>query len=235
MNDPWQVLGVSRNASDEEIKAAYRKLAQKYHPDLNPGDAAAAKKMQEINAAYDMIKNPDAYRQAQAREQRSSGTAGGAGYAEYADPFSGGWNPFTGGFGGAWQQQEQQQQSYTYNASYDTVLHDARSFIEARDFDAAIRALEGVPQPNRSPEWYFLSAQANYNVGNRITAQQHARTAVRMDPNNLRYQSFLNRMQGGSAAYRQASPFSGGGMNLGKVLAGLCVANLLCRGAFCCI
>ncbi|WP_367926383.1 J domain-containing protein [uncultured Ruthenibacterium sp.] len=58
MNDPYSVLGVSRNASEDEIKRAYRQLAKKYHPDLNPGDPEAARKMNEINAAYEQIKNP---------------------------------------------------------------------------------------------------------------------------------------------------------------------------------
>ena len=57
MKDPYEVLGISRGASDEEVTKAYRKLAKKYHPDLNPDDPVAAEKMAEINAAYDMIKS----------------------------------------------------------------------------------------------------------------------------------------------------------------------------------
>ena len=67
--DPYQVLGVSPNASEDEIRQAYRRLAKKYHPDLNPGDKTAAQKMNEINAAYDAIKNPQTYRQQQAQQR----------------------------------------------------------------------------------------------------------------------------------------------------------------------
>jgi len=61
--DPYSVLGVSPGSSEDEIKSAYRRLAKQYHPDLHPNDPNAAARMNEINAAYDRIKNGQTYSQ----------------------------------------------------------------------------------------------------------------------------------------------------------------------------
>ncbi|HHW00587.1 MAG TPA: J domain-containing protein [Clostridiaceae bacterium] len=70
MIDPYKVLGVSPGASQDEIKKAYRKKAKEYHPDLHPNDPEAARKMNEINEAYDLLQNPEKYKARQEQEQR---------------------------------------------------------------------------------------------------------------------------------------------------------------------
>ena len=79
--DYYEVLGVDRNADEETIKRAYRKLAKKYHPDVNPGDKDAAEKFAEASEAYSVLSDPDKRRQydqfGHAAFENGGGGAGG--------------------------------------------------------------------------------------------------------------------------------------------------------------
>ena len=105
MTDPYKVLGVSPSASDEEIKEAYRKLAKKYHPDLNPGDKEAEAKFKEVNEAYEVLSDKDKrarydqFGHAGVDPNFGGGAGGGSpftGDIDFGDIF----NSFFGGFGG---------------------------------------------------------------------------------------------------------------------------------------
>ena len=98
--DPYRVLGLTPGASKDEVTKAYRKLAKKYHPDLNPGDEQAAKKMAEVNAAYDAIINgtpygPRARQNPYAQNTTTSSYGGGQQGGQYYGPFGG--YTYTGG------------------------------------------------------------------------------------------------------------------------------------------
>src|SRR5436190_23709274 len=87
--DYYDLLGISRGASADEIKKAYRKLAMKYHPDQNAGDKEAEKKFKEISEAYDVLKDEQkraAYdRMGHAAFDGSMGSAGGGGFYQAGD------------------------------------------------------------------------------------------------------------------------------------------------------
>ena len=223
MADPYQILGVDPSASDEEIKRAYRKLAKKYHPDANPGDDSAAKKMQEINDAYDRIKNPE----------KNQGPGGGSqGYNPYGQGYgSYGYGPFGGYY---------QQQNRSYNQKYaDSHLQAAYNYILYRRYREALNVLAQF-QGVKGAEWYYLSALANQGIGNQVTALEHMRKAVSMDPGNQEYLNALDRMEHGGDAYRrQAGNFQGFDLKMNPCTS-LCLCylcNRICPGMgwiFCC-
>ena len=107
--DPYETLGVSRSAAVEEIKTSYRKLAMKYHPDRNPGDAAAEESFKEISQAYDILIDPEkraAYDRYGYAAFQSPGSGPGAGFHDPFDLFrevfgSGGGGIFEHFFGGS--------------------------------------------------------------------------------------------------------------------------------------
>lgn len=102
--DFYKVLGVSKDASESEIKKVYRKLARQYHPDSNPGDAKAEAKFKEISEAFSVLSDPEQRKEYDAVRAMGSGarfTAGGQGAGGFEDVFSNIFGGGRGGFGGS--------------------------------------------------------------------------------------------------------------------------------------
>lgn len=220
VEDPYKVLGVSENASKEEIKKAYRKKAKEYHPDLHPDDPVAAQKMNEVNEAYDMLNNPEKYK----KENNGRSTAGNNPYGNpYGGPYR---NPYgsgqyygenqrgqgtygTGGFGGfddwfgfgGYQRDTFQAQSHPDDSE---LIRQAVDLINAKAYEYALQSLNYVVSSQRNARWYYLSSLANYGQGNEMLALSQIQKAVQMEPSNTEYRSVLQKMQRPSGTYDQA-------------------------------
>lgn len=172
MMNPYQVLGVSPSASDEEIKKAYRNLSRKYHPDANinnPNRAQAEEKFKEVQQAYDQI-----------MKEKQQG--GGYSYT------SGGY-----GYGGS--------RSYHQSRGESPQMQAAANYIANRHFAEALNVLNNIPFGERAARWYYFSALANQGAGNNIIAKEHAKRAVEMEPSNMEYRQFLQHLEYGGTWY----------------------------------
>ena len=181
MRDPYEVLGVSRGASDDEIKKAYRAKCKRWHPDLNPNDPTAEEHFKEVQAAYDAITkgetgpqmggNPYGSYQQQGYGQQSYQQQGYQnGYGGF-DGFDG-FDPFGFGFGFGGYQQGYGQQGASYSGSDSPEMQAARNFVANGRYAEARRVLDGMT--GRNARWYYLSSLANQGLGNRIDALQDA-------------------------------------------------------------
>ena len=218
MSDPYQVLGVDKNASDDEIKRAYRRLAKQYHPDANPNDPAAAKKMQEINEAYDRIKNPEKYQ---------GPAAGGQSYGGYGRYGGYGYNPYGGYYG----------QTQSSGGSRDARLQAAANYLRYGRYREALSILSQIDAAERDALWYYLSALCHEGLGYQVTAMEHIRKAVSMDPGNQTYLNELSRMERRGETYRrQAGNYQGFDIHMNPCTS-MCLCllcNQCCPGTFIC-
>lgn len=210
MTDPYQVLGVSPSATDEQIKSAYRELARKYHPDNyvnNPLADLAQEKMKEINEAYDQIQ-----RQRKQQQQSYSGQASAnrgysnAGYSRQS-----------------------------YSGQGRSQFADIRQLLNSNRLSEAEELLEGIPQQRRDAEWYYLRGRVFYVHGWLDQAYSYYTRAVQMNPGNTEYQTALNQLMwqrntgrpsGGYGDYRNVQS---GGMSGCDMCSGLICADCCCE------
>ena len=207
MTNPYTVLGVTRGATDEELKKAYRKLSRKYHPDSNinnPNAKQAEQKFKEIQVAYDQI------------QKEKEGGYASSGYGDFS-----GFGGF-GGFNGY--QQTQSQESINIQA--------VKNYIKNGYFKEAMNVLNTIS--NQDAEWYYYSAICHAGLGNDAMALEHSKRAMTMDSNNFQYRELYRKLSTGETWYqtqgmnygRTVMPGSGG------LCCSIIVANLCC--GMCC-
>ncbi|MEG3006467.1 MAG: J domain-containing protein [Oscillospiraceae bacterium] len=187
MTDPYKVLGVSPEDSDDKIKSAYRELARKYHPDSyanNPLADLASEKMKEINEAYDTVV-----------AERKNGTTRNNGSYQSNNSYYGG-------------------SQNSYGSQSSSQFSDIRRLINQNRITEAEELLDGVPQDTRDAEWYFLKGNIFHTRGWTTEAYNYFTIATQKNPSNNEYRAALNQLEW---QRKTGSPFSNSGYNTQQV------------------
>lgn len=257
MSDPYKVLGVAHDASDDEVKKAYRTLSKKYHPDANvnnPHKDKAEEMFKLVQEAYQQIiyerQHPYAssgYGSSSSGQQYGTGAGRGqnGGYRQgynggYNGQFYGTWEDFFNEFfGSAYTGQYQyRQQRSAPDSDEDRYFRAAANYINSRHYDEALHVLENIQ--DHSSVWYYYSAVAHAGKGNQAQALDYARTAASMEPNNYTYQNLVTQLQSGTRWYQEqqkdyVQPYTGGGEWCVRLCLLNIALNMCCGGGgLCC-
>lgn len=217
MTDPYKILEITRDASDEEVKKAYRQMARKYHPDKNPGNQAAEEMFIVVQEAYEQIMN----------ERKNGGSSPGGPYTRESAT-SGSYT-----YGGNYSQGPAAAQSDGDTQRFGA----AANYIMNGYYHEGMNVLNNISE--RNALWHYLRSQANAGLGNNFAAVQDARTAVQMEPQNFMYQRYLQELQFGSRNYqnRSQSMYVSRSPGCCDCCTQICAAELcmeLCCEASCC-
>ena len=225
--NPYKVLGVSENATPEEIRAAYLTLVKKYHPDKYTENALkeiANERLKQINQAYEMITKKPEQAASAARNPASGGARPGA----------------STGYGGARPNASasSRPRSASYSGPYAEEFLRVRGFIDQNNLQAAGTALDRIQTHNA--EWYYLYSIVYFRQGWYERARECSRKAYESAPDNMEYRqayrSFSNAGTQRKRTYETAGDV-GNSVCCGAGPSALCCTLMCadcCSDGFCC-